>query len=74
MTDLLTWRLENGRSQQWLAEASGIERSRISRIERGERLPSWAEAKRLFEVTGGIVDANSFAGIASAPLCGDTSP
>jgi hypothetical protein len=63
--DLRTWREEQGRSRQWVADQLGTDPASVFRWElaRGEphkRIPNPAYMDKIWRLTGGLVDANSF--------------
>ena len=58
--------LENKKiSDAAFARSIGVERQAVGRYRTGERFPEKAILRRIFEITGGRVTANDFAGIQS---------
>ena len=57
---LLDWRKRQGKTQGWLAEATGISQTLISKYEHGIVSPRSSNAKKLAEVTQGEVTADDW--------------
>ena len=49
------------------AEMLGCDRSTVSRLRRADTKPSWGQAERIREITGGLVTPNDFLD-AAAPV------
>jgi transcriptional regulator with XRE-family HTH domain len=64
---LATYLDENGISDAAFARSIGVERQAVGRYRSGERFPEKVILLRIFEVTGGQVTANDFAGIEVDP-------
>lgn len=60
------WMTETGTTDDALAALVGVDRSTISRIRRGARVPSFATMQAICEATGGRVQPNSFFGLPAA--------
>lgn len=60
MSKLRTFRKAKGLSQEEVADGVGVQKSMISRIERGKRVPSMRLATALSELFKGEVTANDF--------------
>jgi transcriptional regulator with XRE-family HTH domain len=54
------WMTETATPDEALAARVEVDRSTISRIRRGTRMPSPEMMRKLFEATGGAVTANDF--------------
>lgn len=61
---LKEWRERNGKSQPEVARLTGVANATVvSRWERGVHIPHRNEMVRLYILTGGQVDPNSFYGL-----------
>lgn len=60
---LATYLDDNKISDAAFARSIGVERQAVGRYRAGERFPEKAILLRIFDVTGGQVTANDFAGI-----------
>lgn len=60
MSKLREYRTAKGLTQSELAEAVGVKKATISRIENGERTPSMSLVSRICEATKGELTANDF--------------
>jgi len=60
MSKLREFRIAKGLSQQDLAASVGVKKAAISRIEKGQRVPSMGLVARLVEVSAGELSADDF--------------
>jgi DNA-binding XRE family transcriptional regulator len=60
MSKLREYRTAHGLTQTEMAEAVGVKKATISRIENGERTPSMSLVSRICEATRGELTANDF--------------
>jgi transcriptional regulator with XRE-family HTH domain len=60
MNKLRSWRQSKGLSQQDVAEAVGVQKAMISRLEKGKRVASMSLVARLVEKSGGELSADDF--------------
>lgn len=60
MSKLREYRIEAGISQQAFADAVGVRKGTISRIENGTRVPSFSLLSRIVAQTNGRVTPNDF--------------
>ena len=50
-----TWMTETNTRQQTIADAIGLHRASISRLQNGETFPEWDTVHAIRELTGGLV-------------------
>lgn len=67
------WMEANGLSDEALAEKLSVDRSTASRFRRGKLMPSNDTMRRIIDVTGGVVQPNSFFGLNPAPSAAESS-
>lgn len=74
MTPLANWMKTNGKTDQWLAEQIGRDRTSALRIRRGQSIPPLPIAVVIERVTNGAVTANDFLPSADAPRPAPPTP
>jgi transcriptional regulator with XRE-family HTH domain len=65
---LSEWLAANGKTDAWLAEQIGRERSVVTKIRNGKSMPSFGTAQAIMDVTGGAVTPNDFLPAREQPL------
>jgi len=60
MSKLRAFRISKGLSQQDLAASVGVQKAAISRIEKGQRVPSMGLVARLVDMSDGELSADDF--------------
>lgn len=57
---LSAWLAENDKTDAWLAQEIGRERSFVTKLRNGRAVPSFSTATKIHKVTAGAVTANDF--------------
>ena len=74
MSKLRAFRISKGLSQQDLAASVGVQKAAISRIEKGQRVPSMGLVARLVDVSDGELSADDFMPLVPSSPEEETAP